>query len=155
MKVVDIATEIYINKGEPTDTSVAAIAYWVRANIGKLNSLIYSCFTINTSLEIVDEDGNEINIDAAAILKQMWEVDRYDTLINNQVTSLGTDDIIEYSEGGSTIRKTNKNEVIKSFRSLKEEEGKELSDLIARYNMKGASPRQVAGDDTEIGTLPS
>jgi hypothetical protein len=154
MKVVDIATEIYTNNGSPSDTSIPAISYWVKSNVGKMNSFLFTCFIVDSSLEIVDEDGVEIDINAAAILKQMWQVDRYDVLIASRLTSLETNDIIEYSEGGSTIRSTNKNEVVKSIRSLKEAEATELNSLIAGYKIKGASPRQVVGDDTTEGLLP-
>jgi hypothetical protein len=154
MKIVDIATEIYTNNSEPSDTSIPAISYWVKSNVGKMNSFVFTSFVVNASSEIIDEDGLEIDIDAAAILKQMWQVDRYDTLIASRLTSLETNDVIEYSEGGSTIRSTNKNEVIKSIRTLKESESLELNTLIAGYKIKGASPRQVAGDDTTEGLLP-
>lgn len=154
MRVVDIATEIYTNNNEPSDTSIPAISYWVKANVGKMNSFIFTCFVVNGSLEIVDESGVEIDIDAAAILKQMWQVDRYDTLIASRLTSLEANDVIEYSEGGSTIRSTNKNEIIKSIRSLKESETTELNTLVGGYKINGASPRQVAGDDTVEGLLP-
>ena len=40
MKVVDIANEIYLELGSPTTTNLAAISFWIRANIGRLNNLI-------------------------------------------------------------------------------------------------------------------
>ena len=87
MKIVDIATEIYTNNSEPSDTSIPAISYWVKSNVGKMNSFVFTSFVVNASSEIIDEDGLEIDIDAAAILKQMWQVDRYDTLIASRLTS--------------------------------------------------------------------
>ena len=40
MKVVDIADELFREVGEPSTYSIASIAYWVRANVGRLNSHI-------------------------------------------------------------------------------------------------------------------
>ena len=44
MKVVDIADEIYRGMGSPTETSVAAISYWLRSNIGTMNNHLNSIF---------------------------------------------------------------------------------------------------------------
>ncbi|MFY7816379.1 MAG: hypothetical protein ACOVRK_14450, partial [Chryseobacterium taeanense] len=62
MKVVDIAYELYMEIGEPDDTSIPAVAFWVRANIGALNNYLFSDFQINSNFEVVDGSGNEIDI---------------------------------------------------------------------------------------------
>ena len=154
MKVVDIADEIYFENGEASDTAVSSIAYWVRSNVGRLNSYLLSTYSISAnSLEIQDEDGAEIGINEAAILKKMWMVDRYNTMIRTQLTSISAgDDLVSISDEQSTYERANKSEIIKSLRLLKDGEVKELNDLINDYNLFGTTPTQVAGDDTVDGS---
>ena len=85
MKVVDIAQEIYLDLNSPSDLTIAAIAFWVRANVGKLNSLVFANFALNDSYEIVDTDNSntEIDINAAAILKKMYIIHRYSVIIRS------------------------------------------------------------------------
>jgi len=55
MKVVDIAQEIYFDLNSPSDLSVAAISFWIRSNVGALNSYLFSNFIVQeTDYEIVD-----------------------------------------------------------------------------------------------------
>ena len=44
MKVVDIADELFREVGEDSNYSIASISYWVRANIGRLNSHLNAFF---------------------------------------------------------------------------------------------------------------
>ena len=62
MKIVDIANEIYRELGEPSTTSIPAIAFWVRSNIGALNNYLNESFTINNSYEIVDPNSADPNL---------------------------------------------------------------------------------------------
>tara|TARA_R110002110_G_scaffold344255_2_gene554220 strand:- start:620 stop:1156 length:537 start_codon:yes stop_codon:yes gene_type:complete len=161
MKVVDIADEIFREVGEPTTYSIASISYWVRANIGRLNSYISTFFEIEPStLEIIqktDEKNNgtlvqkEISIDEGAILKRMFLIHYYDREIRSNVTNAGTDTIVQVTDQGSTVRKINKNEVIKSLTNLKKQEYEEMRTLISDYRRAEFRPRQVVGDDTIKG----
>ena len=68
MKVVDIADEIYRELGEVTSLSIPAIAFWVRTNIGALNSFINTTYSINTTtleLEqtVTDTTGTEVTLE--------------------------------------------------------------------------------------------
>ena len=97
MKVVDIADELFREIGEDSNYSIASISYWVRANIGRLNSHINTFFEIKSStLEIVqstDEKNDnvlvesEITIDEAAILKKMFLIYFYDRTIRTRRVS--------------------------------------------------------------------
>ena len=107
MKVVDIAQEIYFDLNSPSDLSIAAIAFWVRANVGALNSLLFSNFIVNqTTYEIVDADDNtiEININAVAILKKMYIVHRYAVIIRSKLTATDSDDVIEVTHNDTKVR---------------------------------------------------
>ena len=90
MKVVDIAQEIYFDLNSPSDLSIAAIAYWVRSNVGALNNLIFSNFVVNeTTYEIVDgsDSAVEIDINAVSILKKMYIVHRYAVIIRSKLAA--------------------------------------------------------------------
>jgi len=161
MKVVDIADELFREVGEDSNYSIASVSYWVRANIGRLNSHLYTFFKIKPStLELVqntDTKNNnilveaEITVDEAAILKKMFLIYYYDRTIRTNITSAGTDTIIQVTDQGSTVRKINKNEVIKSLTSIKRQEYQEMKDLIRDYRAHQVKPRQVVGDDTIKG----
>ena len=160
MKVVDIADELFREVGEPSTYSIASIAYWVRANIGRLNSHINTFFVVNSSFEISQETDtkndntlveSEINLDEAAVLKKMFLIHYYDREIRSNISNAGSDTIIEVADQGSRVKKINKNEVIKSLASLKKQEYEELRSLIRDYKANQIKPRQVVGDDTIKG----
>src|SRR5438045_1373414 len=152
MKVVDIANEIYIDAGSPTSTSIPAIAFWIRGKVGELNNLIFEDFDIDDdTFEILDGDGNEIPSEAVSIIKKMYKVYDFEVQIRSNMNSISTYSIIEVTDQGSSVRKINRNEVSKTFASLKSTEQQALKDLITAYRMRGASPTQVVGDDTIPG----
>ena len=161
MKVVDIADELFREIGEDSDYSIASISYWTRANIGRLNSHINTFFEIEPStLEIIqktDEKNDntlvqsEISIDEAAILKRMFMIHYYDRNIRTNISKASSDTIVQVTDQGSTVRKINKNEVIKSLTGLKKQEYTEMKELIRDYKTNQSRPRQVVGDDTIKG----
>ena len=156
MKVVDIASELFEELGSPTDTSITAITYWVRSHVGSLNNLVFKDYTVNgTTLEIINSDEAEIGINEVSILKKLYEIYRWDVLIRSRLVALDSDDLIEVTDEGSSVRKVSKNEVIKSLKDLKAKDNEEFNRLLSSYRTNSSSPIQVAGDDTVEGTYPS
>ena len=156
MKVVDIADEVYRELATPSDLSIPAVAYWLRSNIGALNNYINTSYVINsTSFEIEQTDRSdvtsEITEEAKSILKKMYMVHHYDNKVRYNIGAAATDTVIEVSDGGSRVRKINKNEVMKTLTGLKKQEHDELQKLIAAFKIKASAPRQVTGDDTVEG----
>ena len=155
MKVVDIADEIHRDLASPTDLSIPAVAFWVRSHIGDLNNHIHTSFEVNlTTLEIEQTKSDVITALAeieASILKKMYMVHYYDLKIRYNIGAASTDTVIEVSDGGSSVKKINKNEIIKSLTSLKRQEYDELQNLINGYKISNSKPIQVAGDDTVKG----
>ena len=92
-----------------------------------------------------------IQPEEAAILKKMYIVHYYDQQIRTTVGAASSDPVVEVASDGSRVRKINKNELSKTYLSLKKEEYHELMDLINSYKSRKASPVQVAGDDTVVG----
>lgn len=156
MKVVDIADEIYSDLGSPSSLSIPPIAFWIRTHIGELNNHIHTAYVINaTTLEIEqakpDSTMESIGLDETSVLKKMYTVYYYDTKIRYNIGAAEQDTVIEVSDGGSSVKKINKNEVVKSLTSLKRQEYIELQKLINGFKISRSEPRQVAGDDTVAG----
>lgn len=154
MKVVDIAQEIYFDLNSPSDLSLAAISFWIRANIGNLNNTIFSNFAINDSYEIV-EDGAEININAVAILKKMYMVHRYAVIIRSKITEVSANDVVEVQDQDTRVRRVDKNQLIRSISAEKKQEEEELRFLISNYRANRVNPGQVVGDDIVAGAYPT
>ena len=149
MKVIDIAAELFEDLASPSDTSIVAITFWLRGHVGALSNYIYKNYAVNeTTLEILDENDVEIGIMEVSILKKMYEVYRW-------LVSLDSDDLLEVTDEGSSVRKVSKNEVIKSLKDLKSKDSAEFNGLLNSYRINAGAPVQVAGDDTVQGTYPS
>ena len=149
--VTSIAQEIYEEMGEPDDFSIAAIAAWVRRNIGGLGNLINTEFEINsTTLEITP------NLTDAQkyLFKKMYSIYFFDIKIKS-TGSLAINDYVSIKDDIGSVQKLNKNEVLKNFYNIRQQEYKELQDFVNKYELNGITPLQVAGDDTIPGSYRS
>ena len=140
--------------GDPSDLSIAAVSFWIRASIGALNSLIFTNFKIADDYEIVDQSGAEIDINAIAILKKMHIIHRYASIIRSKLTAIDTSDVVEISEGEFRVKRIDKNQLIKTVTAEKKEEMAALQNLINAYLGRESTPVQVVGDDTIQGVFP-
>lgn len=161
MKVVDIADELHRELGDPTFLSIPAIAYWLRTNIGALNSYINTTFWINsTTFEIEEKETDTAGLEATveigeeerAILKKMYMVHFYEIKLRDNIASLATDTVVSVSDDGSSVTKVNRNEVNRVYQNIKRQEYNELKDLINSFKLTKAAPLQVAGNDTVKGS---
>jgi hypothetical protein len=145
--VTSIAQEIYEEMGEPSDFSIAAIAAWVRRNIGGLGNMINMEFSIDSSsLEITP------NLTDAQkyIFKKMYSIYFFDLKIKS-TGSLAVNDYTSVKDDFGSVQKLNKNEVLKNFYQIRQQEYKELKDFVDKYELNEVTPLQVAGDDTVPG----
>jgi len=150
-KIVDVADEVYRELGEPSDISIASVAYWLRTNIGKLNVLLNKPYLINeTTLEIYssDEPKDPFGINEKTIFKKIYTVYYYERLFRNALGAASTDSVIDISQNGFSARKINKNELAKTYSELKKQADAELKILTDKYEINVIAPLQVAGDDT-------
>jgi hypothetical protein len=158
MKVVDIADELFNELGSPETLSLPAIAYWLRSNIGSLSNYLNEDFYIaSLSLDItkdVSDVATEIEEDEKDILKKMYHIHYYDILLRSTLAAAGTDSVVEIQSDDTRVRRINKNELTKTYISLKRTEQDELSKLINGYKLKKSKPLQIAGDDTIKGQFP-
>lgn len=152
MTVATIADEIHKELGEPTAYTTTAIQFWLRSNIGELNNLLLTNYSLNNN-EIKDDcdPAEPIEVEPAAILKKMYKVHYHDLEIKKNLLSISTDSIIEVRDQGSSVRKVNKNQVTLALTNIRKQEVEELNNLVTAYRARNSEPRQVAGDDTVEG----
>jgi hypothetical protein len=145
--VTSIAQEIYEEMGEPSDFSIAAIAAWVRRNIGGLGNMLNTEFTIDSSTFEISPNLTDIQ---KYIFKKMYSIYFFDLKIKS-TGSLAINDYTSIKDDFGSVQKLNKNEVLKNFYQIRQQEYKELQDLVNKYELNEVSPLQVAGDDTIPG----
>jgi hypothetical protein len=145
--VYDLANDIFVNEFY-SDTGVAnlsVISGWLSANIGALNTKIYTDYSVTGGYFIPTGDFKE---EEYAIYKQMYLIKYYGKKsldVMNGVIEIGGSDWITLKEGDSVITRSNKNEIAKTFRGLATDAKEELNNLIASYASFKGTPVQVAG----------
>ena len=156
MKISDISTEIYLENGSPTTTSIPAIAFWLRSKMGSLNTLLFEEFSLNDGLELVNSDGTEITPEVVAIVKQLYRVYDLEVQVRTFMNALASDGLLSVQDnlGGTSFTRVNRNEVSKTLISMRKDELAFLDKLITSYRSRSSRPQQVAGDDTQVGIYP-
>jgi hypothetical protein len=149
--VTSIAQEIYEEMGEPSDFSIAAIAAWVRRNIGGLGNSINTEFQINNETFEITPNLTDAQ---KYIFKKMYSIYFFDLKIKS-TGSLAINDYTSIKDDFGSVQKLNKNEILKNFYQIRQQEYKELKDLTTKYALNAAIPIQVAGDDTIPGYYDS
>lgn len=156
MKVADIANKFYTDLDSPSDLSLVAISFWIRNNLGALNSRILTSYSIqDDDLEIEDENNNEITEDAVSVYFQMYLVHYYDKKYRSNLTTMSNNMLISVKDNARSVTYTNRNEIGKTILQAKKQAEDELNKLVSGYKFKLSVPRQVIGDDTAlVDTLP-
>lgn len=149
-KIVEISSEIFTEIGEPTDISPTFISLWLAENLGKLNIVINQEYAINPDNS---EYTPELGEPEKSILKQMFLVFYYGKKLAAVLNSADSNSVVEVSEAGGTIRFLNKNELAKTYQSLKQSEENNLKDLIYTYRLNNSAPSVIQGKDG-LDTLP-
>jgi hypothetical protein len=155
MRIVDFGDSVFRNLGNPEDISIPSICAWARFNInlGKLNDLLGKSFSINSStLEILDDNGDEIDSNAAAIYELIYTINYNDRKIR-QFLGAGSVDVNflqEASSDNGTLRFINRNEIAKSYIQMKKDASDQLNKLVNYYKFGGGRASQVVGDDTNV-----
>jgi hypothetical protein len=150
-KIIDIADEIYRELGEPSDLSHSSIAFWLRTNIGDLNILINKKFYIDEDtleISIPENSGDVFDTVEKSIFKMIYSIHYYERLFRNALGAASVDGTIETDENGFRTKSVNKNELAKTYATLRKQINEELMILTKNYNINEAKPIQVAGDDT-------
>ena len=152
MKIVDIANEIYVDSGSPTDTSIAAIAFWIRGKLGTINNLLFESFTYNENTLELNSGNGDLSYEAIAVIKQLYRIYDYEVQIRKHMNALASSAILSIQDHLTTITRINRNSVSQTFAQLRRDEMKILDTLIAAYHSRESTPSQIAGDDTLAGS---
>jgi len=164
MKIVDLSDSVFRDLGEPSDTSLAPIAYWFRNNLGQLNAAINTNFYIDEATQEIyfldftqDPNGipTEMPADEASIYKLIYILHWYDMQIRKNILSYTASPVIEITDNGHTIRTVSPTEIGKVLASFRKDIAKDLRDWITWYKVWKATPKQVTGDDTIAGPIES
>ena len=136
----DLANSIWVDLGSPTDLSPAAIQSKLTsaAFLGKLNTLIDTCYILDDSGNIVPDLG----LEEQAIYQLMYEVDYYTGKINNTLNGYGTA-FISLQDGDSRIVKSDIVNVARLYRDQQAQLYRELGMLVGSYRSDGAQPSSV------------
>ena len=127
MKISDIANEIFMELGEPKTLSIPPIAFWLRSNIGNLNSKINSSYDIDSTFEI----SPTITHKEKDILKKMYLIHHYDVKLRESLGAASTDTWVEISSDGTSVRRVNKIQQSQTYQSAKKSEMEELDNLVS------------------------
>lgn len=150
MLIVDIANSIWLENDSPQDISIPAIAYWIRTNLGKLNSVLYEDFYLNEqTLEIqkgCPANPKVINDRAVMILKVLFRLYMADLDIRRMLVSSVRNSVLKATDQEFSIEKINKSELLKTLTALKKDTLKEFWDLVHTYRNRD-TVHAVFGDD--------
>jgi hypothetical protein len=150
--VSTVATGIYRDEFD-SDTgyqSISQISGWLENNVGLLNTQLYTSFSGSgtTDGDTAIQATGEFLYEEADIFKQIYLVEYYKKKTRSVLKGIDSSvDFITLRDGDSTITRTNKNEIAKTYRGLANDAQTRLDALTAKYNIYGAAPVQVAGTD--------
>lgn len=144
----DLASGIFVNEFDSNTgaASISSISGWLQHNIGLLNTYLNTAFTgENPSFE--DEE--------KAIFTNIYMGHYYKKQALKALRGIASDanSLLEVTEGDTTVRLTNKNEVSKTFRGISNDYFEEAKKLIHNYTIYQAEPQQIVGYEAGTGNL--
>lgn len=152
MKVVDLATSIWNTEiNQDPITSIPAICSYIRYNIGDLNNLLGTSFTLNVdNLEIYDENQNEISPQAMMIYKYLYLLSYYARQIRANLGSGGATITLSYQSDGGAIRTVDKTAVAKVYQQLRKDVEEKMKELVNKYKLGHQFAVDVVGNDIYV-----
>jgi hypothetical protein len=151
-KITSIATQLWKNDlNESDDISVPSIIAWMRGNIGNLNNLLGTSFSLNlTTFEIVDQNGNIIDSGAAGIYRYLYMAEYYARQMRRYLGAgnynVNLAQQVTNAMGG-TVRLVDRNQIAQTFLKLKQDTQMVLKELVNKYKFGMQTALDVQGDD--------
>lgn len=148
-EIGNIAEDIVDNDlfltGTDRSLGVSRASGWMLNNFGKLNNVIYTCYS---------GENPGLKYEELAIYKNLYLATYYRGKAASVIKNMDsmTLQFLALREGDSSIQLQNKNEVAKTFRQIGLDIEAENGKLVTAYNLFQAYPRQV---DVAYGILPS
>jgi len=138
MHLIDLASNIWYNDLlESDDTSVAKILTWLMAHLGDLNT------RLSTKIQILGNDCSPELTDAQAIIFGIIYLYNYYLRQVKIHGAAGAFSVLEVTEGDSTVRMVNRNEVAKVFRGLASDTLSDLNKLALQYRQNSSLPASL------------
>ena len=146
MNITSISDEIYRELSLPDDISISTIAFWLRSNIGDLNTLINCDFSVDpTTLEF---DG-ELNEKQWGIFKQLYILRYYEKKIRDNLgaSAYETSSITDEDSSVKFVTRTDK---AKLYMSLRKDAYEQFNKLVTSYSLDLATPLEVTADGIAV-----
>lgn len=172
--VGQLASGIWDDLGQPATPSVIYISGWIGSDrgLGKLNVLLGKEFIVDNSGAYAgisyDNGGYSDTYQAgdfypalgnveAAIYAEIYKYDFYDKKIRDTLNGIfdatnTSVDWSELSEGDTTIKRSNRSEVAKTYRGMQQDSRSELNKLVGYYRQNQALPSQVTTQEPSISS---
>lgn len=152
-----LATQI-VNYSFDEDTGRFPVTYisgWLDANIGLLNAYTHEEFSVDETGAFAPSGLLPIE---EAIYTTLYTIAYYDKAAREALRGViyGGDAagaVSMIKEGDTTIQKTSKAQMSRTFAEFAKDARMELDDLIYQYNSDRAGVRQVAGEDGYTGEV--
>jgi NADH:ubiquinone oxidoreductase subunit D len=142
--ISDIADEAYREISNPSTTSISALAFYFRSNIGSLNNLIAANYSLDTTtLEITPALGDN----EKEIYKKIFHIDYIGKIIRENTGASAYSAVIEVSSDRGVVRKVTPTMVNQNLLQFRKQLSDELKDLVDSYNVNSIMPTVVNGDD--------
>ena len=141
-----VTTEFDYITGSDLDVELQNASGWFSANLGTLNNRIFTSFS---------GEAPNLGLEEQSIYKHLYLSNYYakkasETLRNTTSDAL---DWIALREGDTSIRRTNRNEVAKSYRGVSRENSEACEKLINSYILYQADPREVHVYNSATGVV--
>lgn len=144
----NLATQIYdyefgYETGDSRDVEISLVSGWLLGHLGELNTYIFTCFS--------GESPEGFGLEEQAIIQEMYITEWYRKGQRNALRGVtSTNSTLDWEvirEGDSYIKKPNN---AKHYQDAVSASTKRFKDLVYAYNLYGAKPSQVAGEDAPI-----
>ena len=172
--VGQLSSGIWEDLGQPTTPSAIYISGWIGSDrgLGKLNVLLGREFIVDASGAFAgttyDAGDSVRTYDAgdfypalgnveAAIYAEIYKYDFYDKKIRDTLNGIfdatsAAVDWSELTEGDTTIKRSNRSEVAKTYRGMQQDSRLELNRLVGYYRQNRALPSQVTTQEPSISS---
>jgi hypothetical protein len=131
--------------GQTRNTEITLLSGWLEGHLGELNALIFSSFS--------GDNPSGLMLEEQAILREMYLSEYNRKAERNALRKMDGDGStagwIMIQEGDSVIKKPNI-PTPKFYHEAYKVSQEKLKELVYAYNLYGAKPKQVVGDDAPV-----
>lgn len=137
-----LAEETIEDMGYPSGVTTCFVSGWYVNNIGKLNTLLGTCFSGVSGCIAPDLDN-----EAQYILKELFLERYYERQASVSVAEAKYNVIQSFQDEDTRISYADRMQPAKYYQGLKKDARANIDRMSLLYRMNQASPRQVIGDD--------